>query len=148
MMEKLNSLKMLVLTVFGGISGWIIDMLGGWTEDLTTLLIFMGVDFVLGLLIAAVWKKSNKSKTGTLSSWSAWKGLCRKGASLLVILIAHRLDVTLGITYIKTAVITAFIANEGLSIIENIGIMGVPLPGMVVKAIEVLKQKAEGTEGE
>lgn len=146
-MDKLNTFKIYVMTLFGGIVGGIVNMLGGWTEDLTTLLIFMGVDFVLGLLIAAVWKKSSKSKSGALSSWSAWKGLCRKGASLLVILIAYRLDVTLGTTYIKTAVIFAFIANEGISIVENLGVMGVPLPAVITKAIEILNSKSEA-EGE
>lgn len=121
-------------------------MLGGWSEDLNTLLVFMGTDFVLGLLIAAVWKKSGKSKNGALNSVSAWKGLCRKGASLLVVLIAHRVDVTLGVTYIRTAVIIAFIANEGISIIENLGIMGVPLPNVLKKAIDVLKEKSEMEE--
>lgn len=146
-MEQLNYLKMVVVTIFGGIVGGIVELLGGWTEDLTTLIVCMGIDFSLGVLIAAVWKKSNKSETGALSSWSAWKGLCRKGASLLVILIAYRLDVTLGVTYIRTAAVMAFIANELLSIVENLGIMGVPLPGVITKAIEILTKKSE-VEGE
>lgn len=152
-MENINTVKMFMLTAFGGIGGWIINALGGWTEDLTTLLIFMGVDFVMGMLIAAIWKKSNKSETGKLNSISAWKGLCRKGGSLLVVLVAHRLDVTLGVNYIKTAVVVAFIANELLSIVENLGIMGVPLPAVITKAIEVLTNKSnadidKGPEGE
>ncbi len=148
MLEKLNYFKMLVMTVIGGVGGWIIELLGGWTEDLTTLLIFMGVDYFLGLLIAGFWKKSNKSETGTLSSWSAWKGLCRKGVSLLVVLIAYRLDLTLGLSYIKTAVIIAFIANEGLSIMENLGIMGVPFSPVIQNAIEILLKKSEKQDGD
>lgn len=152
-MENINTVKMFILTAFGGIGGGIINALGGWTEDLTTLLIFMGVDFVMGLLIAAIWKTSNKSETGKLNSISAWKGLCRKGGSLLVVLVAHRLDVTLDVHYIKTAVVVAFIANELLSIVENLGIMGVPLPAVITKAIEVLTNKSntdidKGSEGE
>lgn len=146
MLEKLNYFKMFVMTVIGGVGGWIVELLGGWTEDLTTLLIFMGVDYLLGLLIAAFWKKSNKSETGTLSSWSAWKGLCRKGVSLLVVLVAYRLDLTLGLTYIKTAVIIAFIANEGLSIMENLGIMGVPFSPVIQNAIEILIKRSEETD--
>ena len=143
MLEKLNYFKMFVMTIIGGIGGWIVELLGGWTEDLTTLLIFMGVDYLLGLLIAGFWKKSNKSETGALSSWSAWKGLCRKGVSLLVVLVAYRLDLTLGLSYIKTAVVIAFIANEGLSIMENLGIMGVPFSPVIQNAIEILIKKAE-----
>lgn len=143
MLEKLNHIKLFAMTVIGGVGGWIIELFGGWTEDLTTLLIFMGVDYFLGLLIAGFWKKSNKSETGTLSSWSAWKGLCRKGVSLLVVLIAHRLDLTLSLSYIKTAVIIAFIANEGLSIMENLGIMGVPFSPVIQNAIEILIKRSE-----
>ena len=143
MLEKLNYIKLFAMTVIGGVGGWIIELFGGWTEDLTTLLIFMGVDYFLGLLIAGFWKKSNKSETGTLSSWSAWKGLCRKGVSLLVVLIAHRLDLTLSLSYIKTAVIIAFIADEGLSIMENLGIMGVPFSPVIQNAIEILIKRSE-----
>ena len=143
MLEKLNYIKLFAMTVIGGVGGWIIELFGGWTEDLTTLLIFMGVDYFLGLLIAGFWKKSNKSETGTLSSWSAWKGLCRTGESLLVVLIAHRLDLTLSLSYIKTAVIIAFIANEGLSIMENLGIMGVPFSPVIQNAIEILIKRSE-----
>lgn len=146
-MEQLNNVKVFLCTMFGGILGWIINLMGGWSEDLTTLLIFMGVDFILGLLIAGFWQKSNKSESGALSSWSAWKGLCRKGVSLLIVLIGYRLDVTLGVEYIRTAVILAFIANEGISILENIGIMGVKYPEALKKALDVLTNKSEESEG-
>lgn len=145
-MEKINTFKTFLVVIIGSIGSGIASLFGGWTEDLTTLLIFMGVDFIMGLLIATIWKKSNKSETGALNSFSAWKGLCRKGVSLLVILVAYRLDVTLGVNYIKTAVVIAFIANESISIVENLGIMGVPLPGIVSKTIDILKSKAEVKE--
>lgn len=144
--EKLNAIKLAIVAGIGSIGSWIVNQLGGWSEDLNTLLVFMGADFILGLLIAAVWKKSGKSQNGALNSVSAWKGLCRKGASLLVVLIANRLDVTLGVAYIRTAVIIAFIANEGISVVENLGIMGVPLPNVLKKAIDVLKEKSEMEE--
>ena len=108
-----------------------------------TLLIFMGIDFLLGVLIAAFWKKSDKSKTGAVSSYSAWKGLVKKGVTLLIVLVAHRLDITLGTEYIRPAVIIAFCANELISIIENLGIMGVPLPAVLTKAMELLQNKTD-----
>ncbi|RDY30418.1 phage holin family protein [Lachnotalea glycerini] len=145
-MEKINQVKVMFITLLGGTGSFLVQLLGGWTTDLNTLLIFMGVDFITGLMIAAIWKKSGKSESGALNSISAWKGLCRKGASLLVVLISYRLDVTLHVDYIKTAVIIAFIANEGISIVENLGVMGVPLPTVITKAIDVLKEKS--TEGE
>ena len=143
-MEKVSSVKLTVLGIIGAIGSSIVNLLGGWTSDLETLMIMMGIDFAMGLLIAAIWKKSEKSKTGALSSWPAWKGLCRKGISLLFVLIAYRLDLALGVNYIRTAVIIGFIINELISIIENAGIMGIPIPGVITKAIDMLKQKSEG----
>ena len=140
----MNGVKTAVLTAIGTAGAFIVNnLLGGWTEDLITLMSMMGVDFCLGLLIAAVWKKSAKSATGALSSYSAWKGLCRKGGTLLVVMVAYRLDVTMGVDYIKTGVVIAFIANEAISIVENLGVMGVPLPKVFVKAIEILQDKKE-----
>ena len=141
---SLNSLKMMLLTVIGAAGSVIVNFLwGGWTEDLLTLIICMGVDFLMGLLLAAVWKKSGKSETGALNSKSAWKGLCRKGCSLLVVAVAYRIDVTLGVSYVKTAVIIGFIANEGISILENYGMMGGNMPKALKRALEVLQEKAD-----
>ena len=143
-MEKINIIKAVILTIIGTIGSIVTKFFGGWTEDLTTLLIFMGVDYLMGLAIAAFWKKSGKSKSGALNSISAWQGLIRKGCSLLVVLVGHRLDLAVGTDYIKTAVVIAFIANEAISIVENLGVMGIPLPGVITRAIDVLKNKSEG----
>jgi len=145
-MEKANILKTTIVCIIGAVGSFVANLFGGWTSDLETLMIMMGIDFAMGLLIAAIWKKSEKSKTGALSSWSAWKGLCRKGVSLLFVLIAYRLDLVLGVNYIRTAVIIGFIVNELISIIENAGIMGIPIPGVITKAIDMLKQKSEGND--
>lgn len=143
-MGKSHPLKTTLLTFIGAIGSFIANQLGGWTSDMQTLIILMGIDIVMGLLIAAFWKKSNKSTTGTLSSASMAKGLIRKGVYLLIILVAYRLDISLGVDYIRTAVIIAFIANEVISIIENAGIMGIPIPSVITKAIDILRNKSEG----
>jgi toxin secretion/phage lysis holin len=140
-MEKINTLKLWLITIFGAIGAFIAQLLGGWTSDMQTLGILMVVDIVMGFAIAAFWKKSGKSITGALNSISMWKGLCRKGVSLLIVLVAHQLDNVMGTEYIRTAVIIAFIVNELISIVENAGIMGVPIPSVITKAIEVLKKK-------
>lgn len=147
-MENVNGIKAVVLTIIGGVGSYIVDALGGWGEDMTTLVIFMGIDLLLGLLIAGVWKKSGKSQNGALSSWSAWKGIVRKGVSLLVVLIAHRIDISLGVDYMRTAVILAFCADELISIVENLGIMGVPLPNVIKTAIDIFKSKSDGKTDE
>lgn len=136
-----------ICAAIGIVGGWIASMLGGWDSALATLLIFMAVDYVTGLIVAGVFHKSQKSASGALESRAGWKGLCRKGATLLFVLVAYRLDVTIGSDYIRNAVIIAFIANETISIVENAGLMGVPIPAVITRAIEILKEKGD-TENE
>ena len=102
-----------------------------------------GVDYATGLIVAGVFHKSEKTENGALESRAGWKGLCRKGVSLLVVLVACRLDMIMGSNFIRDATVIAFIANETISIIENAGLMGVPIPSVITKAIEVLKKKSE-----
>ncbi|MBE7024013.1 MAG: phage holin family protein, partial [Ruminococcaceae bacterium] len=80
-------------------------------------------------------------ENGNLNSRAGWKGLCKKCVTLLFVLIAHRLDVSLGTEYIRTATIIGFIANEVISIVENAGLMGLPLPKVITKAIDILKKE-------
>ena len=137
-------MKNVICTAIGVAGSCIATLFGGWDAALTTLLIFMGVDYITGLIVAGVFHKSQKSADGALESRAGWKGLCRKGTTLLVVLVACRLDTVTGSNFMRDATIIAFIANETLSIIENAGLMGVPIPAVVVKAIDILKQKADG----
>ena len=139
----MTSIKTMVCTAFGVVGGMIAQLFGGWTEDMVTLIIFMTVDFIMGLIVAGVFHKSNKSQSGALNSHAGWVGLCKKGVVLLFVLIAHRLDLLLGSDYIRTTAIIGFIANEIISIVENAGLMGVPLPEVIVRAIELLKHRAD-----
>lgn len=125
------------------IGGAIASAFGGWSAGLTTLLIVMAIDYLSGLIVAGVFHKSPKSESGALESRAGWKGLVRKGMTLLIVLIGCRLDILLGIMYIRDAMIIAFIINELLSIIENAGLMGVPIPKALENAIELLRQKNE-----
>lgn len=133
-----------ICTIVGVVGSFIASLFGGWDTALVTLVIFMAVDYITGLVVAGVFHKSPKTDGGTLESRAGWKGLCRKGMTLLVVLVACRLDLIMGSNFIRDATIIAFIANETISIIENAGLMGAPIPGVLVKAIEVLKQKADG----
>lgn len=142
----MDKFKTLFIGIIGAIGSFIAQLLGGWTADMQTLLILMGTDIIMGFLLAAIWKKSGKSETGAVNSISMWKGLCRKGGSLLIVLVAHQLDIVIGVEYIRTAVIIAFIADETISIIENAGLMGVPIPTVITNAIEVLKNKSTREE--
>ena len=132
-----------ICTSIGVIGGFIASLFGGWDAGLITLVIFMAIDYVSGLLVAGVFHNSKKTDTGTLESIAGWKGLCRKGMTLLFVLIAYRLDLALGVEYIRDAVIIGFMANELISIVENAGLMGLPLPAVIAKATDVLTKKSE-----
>lgn len=84
-----------------------------------------------------------KCKDGTLESRAGWKGLCRKGETLLIVLVACRLDAVMGSTFVRDAVVIGFICNETISIIENAGLMGLPIPEAITKAVDILKQRSE-----
>lgn len=132
-----------ICTAIGVVGSTIASFFGGFDAALITLLIFMGVDYATGLIVAGVFHKSEKTENVALESRAGWKGLCRKGVSLLVVLVACRLDMIMGSNFIRDATVIAFIANETISIIENAGLMGVPIPSVITKAIEVLKKKSE-----
>lgn len=138
--------KNILISIIGVIGSAIASAFGGWTTGLTTLVIFMAIDYITGLIVAGVFHKSTKTGTGTLESRAGFKGLCRKGAMLLVVLVAHRLDLAVGTAYIKDAVIIAFMANEAISIIENAGLMGVPMNDTLKNAIDVLQKKGGGSK--
>lgn len=141
---NISTIKIYVCTLIGLLGTLVAKLFGGWSEDMVTLVIFMAIDFIMGLIVAGIFHKSNKSQTGALNSHVGWKGLCKKGVVLVFVLIAHRLDILLGSDYIRTTTIIGFITNEVISIVENAGLMGIPLPEVIVKAIEVLKHKSEG----
>jgi toxin secretion/phage lysis holin len=134
-------MKQTICTVLGAIGSGIAYALGGWDTALITLVIFMGIDFLTGLAVAGIFKKSTKTETGALESKAGFKGLCRKGMILFYVLVATRLDITLGSDFIRNAVIIGFIINETISITENAGLMGLPLPGAIKNGIDLLKKK-------
>ncbi|MBR2452589.1 MAG: phage holin family protein [Clostridia bacterium] len=145
---NIQTAKVYLCTALGVAGSFVTQLFGGWTEDMITLVIFMAVDFVMGLVVAGVFHKSNKSDTGALNSRAGWKGLSKKGVTLLFILVAHRLDGLLDTNYIRTTAIIGFIINEAISIIENAGLMGVPFPEVITKAIDMLKSKGEEDDNE
>ena len=132
-----------ICTTIGIIGGGIAALFGGFDAALLTLILFMGIDYITGLIVAGVFHTSEKTENGMLESRAGWKGLCRKGVTLLIVMIACRLDLMMGSNFIRDAVVIAFVANETISIIENAGLMGVPIPAAIVRAIEVLKNKAD-----
>lgn len=142
----MNIVKEGTLTGIGVIGGFIASLFGGWDAALMTLVIFMGVDYITGLIVAGVFHNSKKTDNGALESKAGWKGLCKKGVTLLIVLVATRIDLIIASNFIRESVIIAFISNETISIIENAGLMGIPIPKVVTKAIELLNNKTESDD--
>lgn len=138
--------KEMICVTAGVVGSFIAKVFGGWDAALTTLIIFMVADYITGLIVAGVFHKSKKSENGALESHVGWKGLCKKGVTLLFVLIAYRLDLALGLDFIRNTVIIGFMANELISITENAGLMGAPVPKVLLKAIDILTQKANPEE--
>lgn len=142
-MDKITNIKTSVLTIIAVIGSIIVKLLGGWSLGLETLLILILVDYVTGLGASAIFHKSKKTETGALSSTVGFKGIFKKVMYLLLVLVAHRVDLMLGFDYIREGVIIALCVNEIVSFFELLGLIGVPLPDVLTNAIDLLKKQKE-----
>lgn len=146
-MNNAVHMKNMVLGVLAMVGSAMAQALGGWDMALKVLIGFMALDYITGWLVAAVWHKSSKSETGTLASNAGFKGLIKKCMILALVWMAAMLDRVTGSDFVRTAVCMFFIANEGLSILENTAIMGVPYPSFVKNMLDAMK-KASDSAGE
>ena len=142
-MENLTNIKTSVFTSIAIIGSAITSFIGGWDTALQTLLIFMAIDYVSGLVVAGVFKKSNKTESGGLGSRAGWMGLLKKVMTLILILMGNLLDLLLQVEYIRYGLIIAFMIDEGMSIIENAGLMGIPIPKLLSDAFDILRKKGD-----
>lgn len=141
-MNSAVQMKNVVLGVLATAGSVIAQALGGWDMALRVLIWFMVLDYVTGWLVAAVWHKSSKSETGALASNAGFKGLIKKCMILALVWMAAMLDRVTGSDFVRTAVCLFFIANEGLSILENTAIMGVPYPAFVKNMLDAMKEQS------
>ena len=135
-------MKETVCTVVGLAGSAVAWAFGGWDAAMVALVVCMAVDYISGSIVALVFHKSTKTETGAYNSAYGLKGLCKKGLMLLFVLVAVQIDKLLGTDYARDAVCIGFCANEILSIIENLGLAGIPMPQAVTKALEQLQKKA------
>ena len=120
----------------GGVITAVSSLLGGWSFALETLLIFIALDYITGVLKALYEKKLN-SEVGL-------KGIVKKVGFLIIVALANYLDQLLGNSgALYTLVVYFFVANEGISIVENWGGMGLPIPNKLKDVLAQLKQKNE-----
>lgn len=132
-------IRIFILSGVACVGAAIASLLGGWTGAMTTLVILMFIDYVTGVIVAGVFHNSPKCSGGALSSAVGFKGICRKFVILLIVVVACRVDLLLDTNIIRDATCIGFCANELVSITENAGLMGIPLPRKLVEAIEVLR---------
>ena len=139
------TIKNTALGIAAGLWSILAETFGGWDIFLKALVMFMLIDYLTGMAVALVFHKSRKTKNGGASSEVGFKGIVKKLCIFLLIALAVRVDSITGTNYVRNAAIFFFIGNEGLSVIENIGLMGVRYPMFLKKAIETLKEKGEET---
>ena len=145
-MENVVHIKNAVLAALAAFGTFVANALGGWDAALQVLIGLMAADYVTGLIVAGVFKRSGKSETGALESRAGFKGIVRKCTILMLVWVATMLDRLTGAAYIRTAVCLFFIGNEGLSILENTALMGVPYPAFIKNALEAMRDKGDGAK--
>src|SRR5690606_32556064 len=126
------------IVAFGGATASF--LFGGWSALLSILLAFVVIDYLTGIIAAGV--------EGKLNSTVGLKGIAKKVAVFFVVAAAHMLDTALGYDghVLRDATIFFYIANEALSILENVGRIGLPIPSVLQKAIDILNEKGKGDE--
>lgn len=139
-MEKI---KFILTNLMGLIGGLIFQVYGGWDNALTTLLCFVMLDYITGVIVATFYKNSLKSTNGGFNSSIGIKGIFKKIMIFVFVAIAYRLDILLDSNFVMTSSVIAFIINELLSIIQNSSLMGFDVPKVFTKAIDMLKEKME-----
>ncbi len=138
--------KTTILAALSTAGAALAQALGGWDMTLQVLLGFMAADYATGTLVAALFKNSPKTKGGALSSQAGFLGIARKCAILLLVLLAALLDQATGSGFIRTTLCFFFIANEGLSVLENLGRMGVPYPRFLRSMLEAMREDSDSGE--
>lgn len=136
-----------VATILGLVGSFVVSLFGGFDIGMYILFGFMAFDWLTGIILAGVFKKSTKTEGGALSSKAGQIGLLRKGLTLAVIIMAHCFDLLIGQgNYFRDGALLAFIVNESVSIFENLGAMNVWIPPIIKKAIEILKDKTDAED--
>ena len=141
-------IKNLIVVTFGSIGSLLSFLLGGFDKVMIALLIFMIIDFLSGLILAIVFKNSKKTDNGKLSSRAGIIGLSKKIFILFLVAVATQLDIILGTTFIRDGTVIGFISMEGISVIENASLAGLPIPKIVKNALEIISKKEKDDNNE
>lgn len=135
-----------VIKTMAGVGGAIAGAMGGWDNTLKVLIVMMAADYVSGMVVAAM-GKSQKTEYGGMSSKVGFEGLAKKGLMLLVVLVATMLDEAMGMAVCRDAACWFYIANEGLSLLENMDLAGVPFPEKIKELLGHKMNESNETDG-
>ena len=137
----MNTMRIIIITTIAGVAGCIITLtLGGWDTILQALFAVMATDYLSGWIVAIVFKGSRKTRSGAFNTRAAIKGLAKKVVSLLLVVAGHFIDGALGTTFLRDTIIFALIANELMSLLENVALTGVRVPKVLKKALDILHE--------
>lgn len=140
-MERNEKVIQCLLAALSTLGSLLLRLLGGWDLSLQVLVGFMAADYISGLLLAGVFHRSKKTATGGLESRAGFKGLLRKGCILLLVCLGALLDRITGEGLSRTALCLFFTANEGLSVLENLSLMDLPVPEFLRRMLEVMRRE-------
>lgn len=140
----MDKVKLAVLAAASAVGAAVTQALGGWDGALRLLMLLMGADYLLGVVVAMWFHASPKTPGGRLSSAAGLRGIVKKASMLLLVMLGAALDRALGTQAARLGVIYFLAGNEGVSILENIGLMGIPLPPGLREAFEALYRKGGG----
>lgn len=148
-MEGLTHLKFMFYTSSGVAGALMLGLLGGWDSLIQALIVLMAVDLVSGFVAAFVFGQSKKTESGRAESKAMLKGLARKGMALCIVIVGCIVDDLAGShVFVRNAVIFALSIREVLSFVENLGLMGVPFPDVLMRGLEALYKKAGEAKGD
>ncbi len=138
--------KYSALFIVGTLGSFFSYLFGGFDSLMIALIVLMSIDFLSGLLLAVVFKKSKKTESGRLSSAAGIKGLSKKIFILFLIAMSQQLDIILTTLFIRDGAIIAFISMEGVSILENSTLAGLKVPTVIKNVLEVLNKDGKQDE--
>ena len=133
-----------ILKVLAAVAGAICGLFGEWNTMLTILVVAMTTDYVSGWIVA--WcGKSPKTENGGLSSKIGFIGIAKKAFIMILVLLATLLDRVIGgdTAVFQSSLVLYYIANEGLSILENAALLGVKFPAKLKKALETMREQED-----
>lgn len=128
--------------IIGVVGGMFTKILGGYDYSLKAMLLLMVIDIVAGFVCAALFDTSQYSKNGVSSS-ALIKGAVRKISILGIVAVGVVIDKIMNMDYVRNGVVMYFIATEGISILEHMVVIGLPVPAFVTKMLERLKSDTE-----